>query len=108
MRRITASGTLNGRPALRSEEIRQQRVVAEETDTVVRLRQQGSANAQPDLLQAVYLESLFNVSPGDGGAGDGGSGSGDGGTGDGGSGDGGTGDGGAGGDGGAAGDGGAY
>ena len=125
MQRITASGTINGREALRSEELRQKRVADEETDTIVRLRQQGAAMAQQELYDALYAESLQNVSPGDGGSasggdggaggsagdggagsgGDAGSGTGDGGSGDGGSGDGGTGDGGPGGPGG---DGGNY
>lgn len=120
--KITAAGTINGRKATRFDEIREQRVEKEKIETVLILRAQGAAIQDQQAYEALYLESLENVSPGDGGGaagdggasggasgdgsgGDGGSGTGDGGSGDGGSGDGGTGDGGPGGPGG---DGGNY
>ena len=111
----------HGRWQQRSEQVKEVKDAHEDNITISRLRAQGQAVSDADLLNSLYVDSVqpatFNAPDGGGGgaAGDGAGGVGDGGsgTGDGGAGSGGgTGDGGAGsggdGDGGAAGDGGAY
>jgi len=124
--RILINGSINGRPARRSDEVRQVRTDNEQIDAFFRLQQQGRATQDPDMLLRIaqlastesggtdvgdeILSSWGSGGGGDGdaggdgggsaGGGDGGGGAGSDGGSSGGTGDGGTGDGGSGGDGG--------